>query len=70
VHTVTTLATHGTLKLSGTAVALNGTFTQADIQHGKVTFTQDGSDNNDSFVFSVGGRSGQCDHGHLRYYLH
>jgi len=50
---VTTLPTHGTLKLSGTAVALNGTFTQDDVNTGKVTFTQDGSDNNDSFAFSV-----------------
>jgi len=67
---VTTLATHGTLKLSGTAVALNGTFTQADINTGKVTFTQDGSDNNDSFVFSVADAPGSATTGTFRYYLH
>jgi len=67
---VTTLPTHGTLKLSGTAVALNGTFTQDDVNTGKVTFTQDGSDNNDSFRLLGGGRPGQCDHGHLCHHLY
>jgi len=65
VYTVTTLATHGTLKLSGTAVALNGTFTQADINTGKVTFTQDGSDNNDNFAFSVADSPGAATTGTL-----
>jgi len=57
---VTTLATHGTLKLSGTAVALNGTFTQDDVNTGKVTYSHDNSNNNDSFNFSVADSPGSA----------
>jgi len=60
VYTVTTLPTHGTLKLSGTAVALNGTFTQNDVNTGKVTFTQDGSDNKRQFRLLGGDAPGSA----------
>src|SRR5262249_38895676 len=53
VYSVTTLPSHGTLKLNGTALASNSTFTQADINSSKVTYNQDGSDTNDSFAFTV-----------------
>jgi hypothetical protein len=44
--------------LSGNALALNDTFTQDDINTSKVTYTQDGTDNNDSFSFSVAASPG------------
>src|SRR5262249_25520877 len=53
VYTITAAPTHGTLKLNGNALTVNGTFTQDDINNSKVTYTHDGTDNNDSFNFSV-----------------
>src|SRR5207249_4381158 len=53
VYTITLVPTHGTLKRSGVGLAAGGTFTQDDINTGKVTYTHDGSDNNDSFGVSV-----------------
>src|SRR5207249_4746358 len=54
VYTLTAAPTHGTLKLSGTALAATSTFTQADLNNNNVTYTQDGSENfGDSFSFSV-----------------
>ena len=53
VYTVTTLPTGGTLKLSGTALALNGTFTQANVNNSRVSYVQGGGDGNDSFAFSA-----------------
>src|SRR5207247_1602357 len=53
VYTVTAAPTHGALKLNGNPLASNGTVTQDGSNTGKVTYTHDGSDNNDSFGFSV-----------------
>ena len=41
--TVTTAPTAGTLRNNGTAIAVGGTFTQDDINLGRVTFLQNGS---------------------------
>ena len=61
-YTVTSLPTNGTLSLSGFgALGLNDTFTQADLDTGKVSYDHDGSDTaTDSFSFSVadGGEDG------------
>ena len=54
VYTVTNLPTHGTLSLQGTALATNGTFTQADLDAGRVTYAHDSSENfSDNFKFTV-----------------
>jgi subtilisin-like proprotein convertase family protein len=53
IYTVTTLPTGGTLKNGVTAITLNGTFTQADINAGAITYLQGGGDGNDSFQFTV-----------------
>ena len=53
IYTVTTLPTAGTLNLSGSPIALNGTFTQANINAGLVTYVNGGSTSNDSFGFTV-----------------
>ena len=58
IYTVTTLPTGGTLKLSGTPLALNGTFTQANINAGLVTYVNAGANSNDSFGFTVQDVSG------------
>src|SRR5262249_39295131 len=50
VYTVTTEPPHVTLKRNGVATT---TFTQDELNTGKVTYVHDGSDNNDSFQFSV-----------------
>jgi hypothetical protein len=53
-HTVATLPANGTLKNDGTALAENGTFTQADIDSNAITYDHDGSETTtDSFVFSL-----------------
>ncbi|MBW4692809.1 MAG: FG-GAP repeat protein [Lyngbya sp. HA4199-MV5] len=47
-------ATKGNLSLNGAAIAQNSIFTQADINGGKLTYQQNGSETlTDSFVFSV-----------------
>lgn len=54
VYTVTSLPANGTLKLNGTALALNSTFTQQDILDGSVTYTHDGSETlSDNFGFAL-----------------
>src|SRR5207302_891211 len=53
VYTVTTAPTHGTLKLNGSTLSANSTFTQDDLNTNKVTYSHSGTDNNDSFAFSV-----------------
>ncbi|MBW4468975.1 MAG: pre-peptidase C-terminal domain-containing protein [Stenomitos rutilans HA7619-LM2] len=46
--------TKGNLSLNGAAIAQNSIFTQADINAGKLTYQQNGSETlSDSFVFSV-----------------
>ena len=53
-YTVTTLPTKGTLTNNGVAVALNGTFTQANIDSGLIKFTPSANANgSDSVGFSV-----------------
>ena len=60
-YTITSVASNGTLRLSGSALGLNDTFTQADIDAGNVTYDHDGSETtSDSFGFSLedGGEDG------------
>lgn len=60
-YTVTTVASNGTLRLSGSALAVNDTFTQADIDAGLLTYDHDGGEtSSDSFTFDLadGGEDG------------
>jgi VCBS repeat-containing protein len=58
-YTVTTAATHGTLRLNGVALGVGGTFTQADVNNGLVTYLHDGSETTSaSFGFSVSDGAG------------
>ena len=60
-YTVTGVTSNGTLRLSGTALEVNDTFTQADIDAGLVTYDHDDSETtSDSFSFSLadGGEDG------------
>ncbi|WNM57808.1 DUF2341 domain-containing protein [Candidatus Nitrospira allomarina] len=60
-YTVTAVTTNGTLRLSGTALGLNDTFTQDDIDTNRVTYDHNGSETTtDSFSFSLadGGEDG------------
>jgi hypothetical protein len=55
-YTLTALPAHGTLKLNGTALNLTGnkTFTQADIDSNRLTYTHDGTKTTgDSFSFTA-----------------
>ncbi len=53
-YTITTAATYGTLLLNGTVLSLNDTFTQDDINNGRITYVHDGSETTSaSFGFSV-----------------
>ncbi len=53
-YTLTTAASTGTLRLSGTPLGVYDTFTQADVDANLVTFDHDGSETiSDSFGFSV-----------------
>ena len=54
VYTMTNLSAHGTVNLNGAALAVNGTFTQADVDAGRISYTHDSSENfSDSFQFTV-----------------
>ena len=54
VYTVTNLPAHGTVNLNGVALSANGTFTQADLDAGRISYTHDSSENfADSFQFTV-----------------
>nr|WP_255603214.1 cadherin-like domain-containing protein [Oscillochloris sp. ZM17-4] len=54
VFTVTTLPTNGQLRKSGAPLALNGTFTQADIAGGRISYAHNGSETtSDSFRFTL-----------------
>jgi protocadherin Fat 4 len=54
IYTVGALPANGILRLNGSALGLNGTFTQADIDAGLVTYDHDNSETvSDSFSFSV-----------------
>jgi len=53
-YTLSSTVSNGSLKLSGTALAINDTFTQNDIDIGKLFYDHDGSESrSDSFVFRV-----------------
>lgn len=54
VFTVTSLPANGSLFKGGTALAANGTFTQADIDGNLISYSQNGNDaTSDSFTFTV-----------------
>ena len=54
VYTLTTLPQHGTLTVDGTTLALNGQFTQDQIDQGLVVYNNDSSGaKSDSFSFSM-----------------
>ncbi|WP_254509452.1 beta strand repeat-containing protein [Anatilimnocola floriformis] len=58
-YTVTALPANGTLLLNSTQLALNGTFTQADINNGLLKYTHNGSETtSDSFSFTVSDGAG------------
>jgi hypothetical protein len=59
VYTVVAVPTQGTLSLNGTPLAVNDTFTPADISNNLLTYTHDGSETtSDSFGFTVSDGSG------------
>jgi probable HAF family extracellular repeat protein len=54
VYTITTAPTRGTLLLSGEALSVSDTFTQADIDDGHLSYSETGATgSSDSFVFTV-----------------
>ena len=54
VYTLLSLPSHGGLSLSGVPLGIGGVFTQADINNGSVTYSNDGSQNvSDSFTFDA-----------------
>lgn len=54
VYTITSGPAHGTLSRSGSAVGSGSTFTQDDIDNGRVTYTHDGGETtSDTFGFAV-----------------
>jgi VCBS repeat-containing protein len=58
-YTITTLPTKGQLLFNGSALALNGTFTQANINSGALKYSHDGTDTtSDSFAFTVSDGAG------------
>ena len=60
-YTVTALPSNGSVKKNGTALNLNETFTQADIDANNITYEHDGSSTtSDAFNFSLadGGEDG------------
>ena len=73
VYTVDAVTSNGTLRFNGTALGVNDTFTQADIDAGNVTYDHDGSQTSaDSFDFTVDDGAGTSYfeyvqlHGHQR----
>ena len=54
VYTVTSIPANGALRSNGVAVVTNGTFTQADINAGLLTYQHNGSETlSDNFTFTV-----------------
>ncbi|WP_291082899.1 reprolysin-like metallopeptidase [Flavobacterium sp. BFFFF1] len=57
-YNITQLPAYGTLKLSGTALTLGGSFTQADVNNNLLTYVHGGANTNpDNFKFSVKGNN-------------
>ncbi|NND72263.1 MAG: hypothetical protein HKN43_11880, partial [Rhodothermales bacterium] len=64
VYTVTAVPGNGVIKLSGTALVLNDTFTQDDIDNSRITYDHDGSETtSDGFDFSVDDGTGNASTG-------
>lgn len=56
VYRVTGLPAHGTVRVNGVPLAVGGTFTQADVDQGRVSYGHDGSlTTSDAFTFAVAG---------------
>jgi CSLREA domain-containing protein len=54
IYTLKIAPAHGTLKNNGAAIAVDGTFTQADINADQITYVHDGSETtSDGFTFDV-----------------
>jgi VCBS repeat-containing protein len=54
VYTIASLPAHGSLTLDGTPLGAGGTFTQTDINSGRLAYTHDGGEaTSDSFSFTV-----------------
>jgi hypothetical protein len=54
IYTINTAPSNGAIYLSGSGLAVNGTFTQDDINAGRITFDHDGSETSLSqFIMSV-----------------
>ncbi|XHX80206.1 MAG: cadherin-like domain-containing protein [Stenomitos frigidus ULC029] len=54
IYTVSTLPSNGTIFVGSNILALNGTFTQADVNNNRIVYTHNASNtNSDSFVFNV-----------------
>jgi hypothetical protein len=59
IYTLASVPANGSLLLNGTALAINGTFTQADIDSGALSYAHNGSETtSDSFNFTVADASG------------
>jgi len=68
VYTVSSVTANGTLRRSGTELALNSTFTQADINSGILTYDHNGSETtSDSFSFSVDDGAGTASTGTFNF---
>ena len=64
VYTITSAPANGTLRLGGVALTSGGTFSQADINGGLVTYDHDGSETaSDTFAFSVNDGAGTASTG-------
>ena len=67
VYTVDSVPANGTLRLNGTALGVNDTFTQADIDAGNLTYDHDGSQTSaDSFDFTVDDGQGTDQSGYFQ----
>lgn len=63
-YTLTAPTGNGTLRLSGVALTTGATFTQADIDAGRISYDHDGSESaSDSFAFTVDDASGAASNG-------
>ena len=68
VYTVTGLTANGTLRLNGTALSVNDTFTQADIDAGLVAYDHDGGEtDSDAFSFNVDDGQGAASSGAFNF---